>query len=221
MKDSLIVNEIFGSIDGEGIRTGELATFIRLAGCNLRCRYCDTSYALQINQGTELTIDEIINKVKEIGYKNITLTGGEPLLQKNSITLIDELIKNNFNVNIETSGSIDITPLLDKEVTITLDYKTISSGMNNRMILSNYEKLRKQDVLKFVCNKDDFKDIKQVLKNNNIKSYIYLSPIFNEIEPSELVDFLKELHNENYNTDKIRVQIQLHKVIWNPDKRGV
>lgn len=221
MKDSLIVNEIFGSIDGEGIRTGELATFIRLAGCNLRCRYCDTSYALQINQGTELTIDEIINKVKEIGYKNITLTGGEPLLQKNSITLIDELIKNNFNVNIETSGSIDITPLLDKEVIITLDYKTISSGMNNRMILSNYEKLRKQDVLKFVCNKDDFKDIKQVLKNNNIKSYIYLSPIFNEIEPSELVDFLKELHNENYNTDKIRVQIQLHKVIWNPDKRGV
>lgn len=221
MKDSLIINEIFGSIDGEGIRTGELATFIRLAGCNLRCRYCDTSYALQINQGTELTIDEIINKVKEIGYKNITLTGGEPLLQKNSIKLIDKLIKNNFNVNIETSGSIDITPLLDKEVIITLDYKTISSGMNNRMILSNYEKLRKQDVLKFVCNKDDFKDIKQVLKNNDIKSYIYLSPIFNEIKPSELVDFLKELHNENYNTDKIRVQIQLHKVIWNPDTRGV
>ena len=221
MKDSLIVNEIFGSIDGEGIRTGELATFIRLAGCNLRCRYCDTSYALQINQGTELTIDEIINKVKEIGYKNITLTGGEPLLQKNSITLIDKLIENNFNVNIETSGSIDITPLLDKEVIITLDYKTISSGMNNRMILSNYEKLRKQDVLKFVCNKDDFKDIKKVLKNNNIKSYIYLSPIFNEIEPNKLVDFLKELHNKNYNTDKIRVQIQLHKVIWNPDKRGV
>lgn len=221
MKDSLIVNEIFDSIDGEGLRTGELATFIRLAGCNLRCRYCDTKYSLQINQGKEMTINEIIDKVKEIGIKNITLTGGEPLLQKNSFRLIDELINNNFKVNIETSGSIDITPLIDKPVLITLDYKTISSGMNSKMVLSNIEKLRESDVLKFVCNKDDLEDIKEVISKYQIKAYIYLSPIFKEIEPYELVDFLKQLNKEGLNIVKTRVQVQLHKVIWNPDMRGV
>jgi len=189
MKDSLFVNEIFGSIDGEGIRTGELATFIRLAGCNLRCRYCDTTYSLKACDGVKTGIDDIIDKCKEIGYKNITLTGGEPLLQNNVYILIDKLIKNSFKVNIETSGSIDISKLLDTSVIITLDYKTLSSGMNNKMILENFSKLREQDVLKFVCNRNDLDNIKEFIKNNDIKSYIYFSPIFNEIEPSELVDF--------------------------------
>ena len=221
MKDSLIVNEIFDSIDGEGLRTGELATFIRLAGCNLRCRYCDTKYSLQISQGKRMSIDKIVDRAKEIGIKNITLTGGEPLLQKNSYKLIDELIKNNFYVNIETSGSIDITPLIDKPVLITLDYKTISSGMNDKMILHNIEKLRDSDVLKIVCNKDDFRDIENLLKNHQIKAYIYLSPIYKEIEPYELVDFLKMLKNTGLNINKIRIQVQLHKIIWNPNMRGV
>lgn len=221
MKDSLYVNEIFGSIDGEGIRTGELATFIRLAGCNLRCRYCDTPYSLQVNQGKETSIEDIIKKAKEIGYRNITLTGGEPLLQKNSFKLIEELTKNGFLVNIETNGSIDITPLLDKDVIITLDYKTLASGVNDKMLLDNINKLRAIDVLKFVCNKNDLEDIKSVLKGHIIHSYIYFSPIFNEIQPYELVDFLKELHKEGYNTKKMRVQVQLHKIIWNPNMRGV
>lgn len=219
MKDKLLVNEIFGSIDGEGLRTGELATFIRLTGCNLRCRYCDTTYAF--NEGKLLTIEEILNKVSNIGYKNITLTGGEPLLNKNSYKLIDELIKNNYNVNIETNGAIDITSLLNKNVLITMDYKTKSSNMNDKMIKNNIIKLRENDVLKIVCNKNDFDDITKLLKDTNIKSFVYLSPIFNEIEPSELVDFLKKLHNKGINTDKIRVQVQLHKIIWNPNKRGV
>ena len=221
MKDSLFVNEIFGSIDGEGVRTGELATFIRLAGCNLRCKYCDTSYALQMTQGNEMSIDEIIDKVKEISYTNITLTGGEPLLQKNSIKLIDRLIEEGFLVNIETSGSIDITPLLDKDVIITIDYKTLASGMNDKMILSNFDKLRAIDVLKFVCDRNDFEDIKRLLKGYEIKSYIYFSPIFKQIQPYELVDFLKELHQDGFNTRKMRVQVQLHKVIWDPNLRGV
>lgn len=221
MKDSLIVNEIFGSIDGEGVRTGELATFIRLAGCNLRCRYCDTSYSLKGNQGIQMSINEIIDKVKEIGYTNITLTGGEPLLQKNSIELINKLIENGFYVNIETSGSIDITPLLDKNVIITIDYKTKSSGMNDKMLLDNYKKLRETDVIKFVCNKNDLEDIKGFIKENPTLAYIYISPIFNEIQPYELVDYMKELHKDGYNTKKLRMQVQLHKVIWDPNKRGV
>lgn len=219
MKDKLLVNEIFGSIDGEGLRTGELATFIRLTGCNLRCRYCDTKYAFK--EGKLLTIDDILKEVSKIGYKNITLTGGEPLISKNSYLLIDKLMKQGYRVNIETNGAIDITPLLDKNVLITMDYKTKSSGMNNKMIKDNLIKLRDNDVLKIVCNKEDFNDIKELLKNNDIKSYIYFSPIYKEIEPYELVKFLKELHNEGINTDKIRIQVQLHKIIWNPNERGV
>ena len=221
MKDELIVNEIFGSIDGEGLRTGELATFIRLAGCNLRCRYCDTDYALKINQGIKMTIEDILNEIKKIGYKNITLTGGEPLLQKNSSLLIDELIKNDYKVNIETNGAIDITPYISKNVLLTMDCKTNSSEMMKYMLESNLSKLRANDVLKIVCNKSDFQDIEKLLKSNDIKSYIYLSPIFNEIEYYELVDFLKDLNKKGFNTDKIRIQIQLHKIIWEPNKRGV
>lgn len=219
MKDSLLVNEIFGSIDGEGIRTGELATFIRLTGCNLRCVYCDTTYAF--NQGKEMSIDEILQEVERIGFKNITLTGGEPLIHKNIDKLIDKLLENGYNVNIETNGAVDITPYITKNLILTMDFKTKSSGMIKYMILSNLSKLREYDVFKIVCSKNDFEDIKELLKNNQIKSYIYLSPIFEKVEPRELVEFLKELHNEGIDTSKIRVQIQLHKIIWAPDKRGV
>lgn len=219
MNERLLINEIFGSIDGEGLRTGELATFIRLTGCNLRCRYCDTTYAF--NEGKLLTIEEIINKVSEIGYKNITITGGEPLINLHVYDLIDELIKRDYRINIETNGAIDIDKLINKDVLITMDYKTKSSGMNNKMLRDNLSKLRNNDVLKIVCNSDDFNDIKELLRSNDIKSYIYLSPIFNEIEPSCLVDFLKELHKEGINTNKIRVQVQLHKIIWDPNERGV
>ena len=221
MKDSLIVNEIFGSIDGEGIRTGELATFIRLAGCNLRCSYCDTDYALNVKDGKQMTIDEILKKVNKIGYKNITLTGGEPLIHKNVDKLINKLIENDYNLNIETNGAVDITPYIAKKLILTVDYKTKSSNMIKYMINKNISLLREYDVFKIVCCKDDFEDIKELLKNNDIKSYIYLSPIFNEVEYFELVDFLKELHKEGINTDKIRVQVQLHKIIWEPSKRGV
>lgn len=221
MKDNLIVNEIFGSIDGEGIRTGELATFIRLAGCNLRCSYCDTEYALNIKNGTEMSIDEILEKVKEIGYKNITLTGGEPLIHKNVEKLIDRLINEDYIVNIETNGAVDINKYISKNLILTMDFKTKSSNMMKYMNLQNIAKLRSNDVLKFVCSKDDFNDIKKILKEYDIKSYIYLSPIFEKIEPSELVDFLKELHKEGVNTSKIRVQVQLHKIIWDPMERGV
>lgn len=221
MKDKLTVNEIFGSIDGEGIRTGELATFIRLAGCNLRCSYCDTEYSLKNNDGTEMTIDEILDRVKEIGYKNITLTGGEPLIHKNVDKLIDKLLENGYNLNIETNGAVKIGQYISKNLILTVDYKTKCSGMNKYMILSNIPLLREYDVFKIVCGLEDLDDIKEFLKNNTIKSYIYLSPIYNEIEPKELVEFLKELHNEGIDTSKIRVQVQLHKIIWNPKERGV
>lgn len=217
----MVVNEIFGSIDGEGLRTGELATFIRLAGCNLRCSYCDTCYALRMIDGDKMSVDEVINKIKEIGYKNVTVTGGEPLIHKDVDVLINKLIENGFNVNIETNGAVDIEKFLLDDVLITMDFKCSTSGEIKKMFLPNLEKLRDTDVLKFVVSKEDLEDVKTVLKTNNIKSYVYLSPVFEKIQPCELVEFLKKLNKEGFDTSKIRVQVQLHKIIWNPNKRGV
>ena len=213
------INEIFGSIDGEGIRTGKLTTFIRSSGCCNLCRYCDSLYAM--NEGVMMSVDDITSKCNEIGYHNITFTGGEPLIQKDAEELVDKLINLGYNVNIETSGAVDVTPYLKKDCILTVDYKTPASGMNHKMIDGMFDLLRETDVLKFVMNKDDLDCVKQFLKSHNIKAYVYFSPIFNEIEPCELVDFLKELHKEKFGTDKYRVQIQLHKVIWDPNKRGV
>lgn len=214
------VNEIFYSIDGEGLRTGELAVFIRLSGCNMNCSYCDTKYAIKKNSGVFMEIEDILNEVKKYNCKNITITGGEPLLHKESKELINYLVDNDFNVNIETNGSIKIDDYLNRCL-VTMDYKLPSSNMERFMNLDNIEKLTENDVLKFVCEESDFPKIKEVLKTYNVKSYIYLSPIFGKIDPERLVEFMKELNEDGINTTRMRVQVQLHKVIWDPDKRGV
>lgn len=216
----MIVNEIFYSIDGEGLRTGELAVFIRLAGCNLVCSYCDTKYALKVNSGIKMTIDEIFKEIEKYNCHNITLTGGEPLIHPGVDELIDRLVQNDYYVNIETNGSIDITPYLNRCL-ITMDYKLPSSNMEKFMRLSNLEKLGENDVLKFVTEESDFEKIEEILRDYYIKSYIYLSPIFNSVEPEKIVEFMKQLNNDGVNTQKVRVQVQLHKVIWDPNKRGV
>lgn len=218
----MMVNEIFKSIDGEGLRTGELTTFIRLAGCNLRCSYCDTCYALKNSNGTKMSVDEIVKKAKKMDYRNITLTGGEPLIHKDVDDLISKLCDNGFYVNIETNGSVPIDKyILNKNILITMDYKLPSSGVEKNMNLNNLEKLRENDVLKFVIGKDDFDKLKQVIEKYSIKSYIYLSPVFGEVEPFEIVDFMKIMHTQGIDTSKMRVQVQLHKIIWNPNERGV
>ena len=216
------VNEIFKSIDGEGLRTGELTTFIRLAGCNLRCSYCDTCYALKNSNGTEMSVDEIVKKAKKMDYRNITLTGGEPLIHRDVDDLISKLCENGFYVNIETNGSVPIDKYItNKNIILTMDYKLPSSGVEKNMNLNNLEKLRENDVLKFVIGKDDFDKLKQVIEKYSIKSYIYLSPVFGEVEPFEIVDFMKIMHTQGIDTSKMRVQVQLHKIIWNPNERGV
>lgn len=216
----MIVNEIFGSIDGEGIRAGELASFIRLAGCNLRCSYCDTEYALEQNAGTEMTVNDILCNINNLGIKNVTITGGEPLVNKNIDELINKLIENNYKVNIETNGSVDIEKYLGKCL-ITMDYKTPSSNMEKTMKLNNLEKLDENDVLKFVVNESDLNTVERILRNYNIKSYIYISPIYKEIELPKIVDFMKKCNSDGIDMSKVRMQIQMHKIIWNPNMRGV
>ena len=209
------VVEIFKSIDGEGIRVGYPVTFIRLAGCNLRCNYCDTKYSYENEKFTEMTPQEIYIQVYKLGGKRITLTGGEPLIHKDVKVLVDLLIQKGYEVNIETNGSVDITLFLDKHTIITMDYKCASSDMEDKMLLDNISKLRKQDVLKFVVSDDNDLDTVQRIYQNT-KATVYISPVFGRIEPKQIVEYMLE-----HNMENCRVQVQLHKIIWNPEERGV
>lgn len=206
------VSEIFDSIEGEGKRAGELVTFIRLTGCNLRCSYCDTAYAF--DGGEYMTIKEIKNRIT---YKKVTITGGEPL-SYHLIPLLDAL--KGYEVNIETNGSFSILPYINyRNVFFTVDFKCESSGMTPAMNYRNYDNLRSQDVLKFVVGTEN--DLKQaesmyIFHYKNLKNkLVYVSPVFGKIKPADIVEFIKR--------EQLpwRIQLQLHKFIWDPQKRGV
>lgn len=220
MKDTKFkVSEIFKSIDGEGIRSGYVVTFIRLFGCNLNCTYCDSSYACKGQEYQEMSLCDILDKVKQLNCPKITLTGGEPLLNlDNTMILIQTLISHGYEINIETNGSIDISSLIELPVILTVDHKSISSNMSEYMIKSNIDKLRENDVLKFVVQTaEDLQQMVKILQNHkNIKCSIYVSPVFDKIDPATIVEFLKS--QSLYN---VRIQLQLHKIIWDSQKRGV
>lgn len=208
--NNLMVNEIFDSIDGEGKTAGMLATFIRLTGCNLRCSYCDTEYAFF--EGRLQTIEEI---VAQVHYSHITLTGGEPLNQ-NVHPLISALHKH--TINVETNGSKDIREYFSyPNAFFTVDYKCQSSGVGDAMFMDNFTNLRPQDVLKFVVGShDDLLEAQQLTAQINTPAQIFISPAFGNIEPASIVEFCLKHHMEKW-----RVQLQLHKFIWNPKQRGV
>lgn len=214
----MLVNEIFSSIEGEGIRTGYPVTFIRLYGCNIHCPYCDTRYACEGGEFTQMTVDEIVDKVKDFGWSRVTITGGEPLIHRDVDNLIYLLTYLGYEVNIETNGTVFVGEYTDfDKVILTVDYKSISSGMNTKMDTANIDALRKQDVLKFVVGTmEDLEDMKRIVLNRMPQCQIFVSPVFGQIEPVQIVDFIKENHLDN-----VRVQVQLHKIIWNPTERGV
>jgi 7-carboxy-7-deazaguanine synthase len=222
--------EIFDSIDGEGIRTGQTATFIRLAGCNLRCSYCDTLYALfgedEPCEYTEMSINEIIQRVNK-AYKRVTLTGGEPLLHLESAELVNRLLSEGFQVNIETNGAVDITEFSTKisdtaNMFYTIDYKLPSSDMSDRMIWRNFENLRPCDVVKFVVGSDeDVNMMKAVMdrltERYEIMPHIYAGVVFGKYSPQDLID---NIMTKPILKDVV-FQLQIHKVIWDPNERGV
>lgn len=222
------INEIFSSIDGEGIRTGYLTTFIRSQFCSLHCSYCDTAYSLSAEdqngnkQYTDMSVEEIIEKCDRLGNKRITFTGGEPLIQKDADELINELTSRGYEVNIETNGAVDLNSHLEnwnnpEKVIITMDWKSPSSGMNGRMIPSNLSYLMESDVLKFVVGtQEDLDDMLQVVTANDLVCHIFVSPIYGQIEGKDIVEFMKKHDLQN-----VRVQVQLHKYFWPPQMRGV
>lgn len=227
------VNEIFLSVEGEGKRVGELTTFVRFQGCNLSCSYCDTQYACNFEKEnyTQYTIDELMDKISSIGgnCKNITLTGGEPLLQEHLTQLIKELAGLGYGINLETNGATDLSVLEEiyKIAVITMDCKVESSGMKDKIVYSNFNKLRAQDVIKFVVqNEKDLDFMKRFTKIHAFldrrgerrlgKPRIFVGAVFGTITNKEIVEYLKD--NKLYG---ITLQLQIHKYIWEPTERGV
>lgn len=217
------VVETFTSINGEGTRAGELAVFIRMKGCNLNCAYCDTKWANESDAPyTSMTEQEILSYVRDSGVRNVTLTGGEPLLRQDMDVLIELLLSDEERrVEIETNGSVDLTPYvaLSKRPSFTMDYKLGASGMENRMCHANFALLDERDTVKFVVgSRNDLERAVKIMEQYHLigRTAVYFSPVFGSIEPSEIVDFLIE-----HKLNDVRVQLQLHKFIWDPEKRGV
>jgi 7-carboxy-7-deazaguanine synthase len=213
------INEIFKSIEGEGLRAGLPATFVRLHGCNLDCSYCDTRYSCEGEDYTEMTLGEIVAAVQQLGVPLVTLTGGEPLWHPDAFFLVHALVKSGFSVNIETNGSMEVVDYLTfgQAVMVTLDYKCPSSRMESLMEPGQIELLRETDVLKFVVgSKDDLNQMQIILKSYPTKAQVFVSPVFGKIQPKEIVQYIldNKLHS-------CRVQLQLHKFIWPADMRGV
>ena len=208
--DTLIINEIFYSIQGETSRSGLPTTFVRLTGCPLRCSYCDTEYAFK--NGSKMSFDEISSAIKKNDSMYVTVTGGEPLAQKNVIEFLRYLCDMDYSVSIETSNAYDISTI-DSRVSVILDVKTPASHESDKNMISNYKKLKPIDEIKFViCNLDDFNWARDYISLHNLDTLcpILFSPSYDDMPISELADLILK-----YSVN-VRLQAQLHKTIWGP-----
>ncbi|MBJ48728.1 MAG: 7-carboxy-7-deazaguanine synthase [Candidatus Marinimicrobia bacterium] len=211
----LKINEIFYSIQGESSYTGLPCVFIRLTYCNLRCSYCDSEYAFY--EGRNMSFSDINTEIKKYPTKLAMITGGEPLLQKKSVDLMQLLIEDGYSVMLETSGSLSLENV-PKEVIKIVDFKCPSSKMKHKNDWSILNDIDNKDEIKFVIgNEEDYNWSKsKIVKYNlNEKCQILFSPIYGSIDIKELCNWIL---NDGLN---VRLQTQLHKLIWGPDKKGV
>jgi len=213
---SLIVNEIFNSIQGESSYAGLPCTFIRLTGCNLRCSYCDTTYAY--HEGSERSINKILKKVLSLMCGLVEITGGEPLMQEETPTLIDALIQEKYTVLLETNGTFNLNAVNNKCIKI-VDFKCPSSN-EKKNDLYNLKRLSCHDEIKFViANKTDYIYAKKILRiirqQLSLENTVHFSPVFDCLEPKNLAKWIIGDHLD------VRLNMQLHKIIWDRNKRGV
>ena len=207
---TLNITEIFYSLQGEAKEVGIPTVFVRLTGCPLRCNYCDTAYAFKGNN--PLSIQHILDEVAQYNAKYVCVTGGEPMAQSNCLKLLDSLIDSGYNVSMETSGSIDITPVNSK-VSIVMDIKTPSSTEEHQNRYENLPILKSKDQLKFViASRSDFDWCTDILQNYEVESEILFSPVYESLKPVQLADWILE---KKLN---VRLQIQLHKILWGDQK---
>lgn len=204
----LKIHEIFHSLQGESSRVGLPTVFVRLTGCPMRCVYCDTAYAF--SGGSNIEIADILTKVAEFGTRYITVTGGEPLAQKDCHVLLKELCDAGYNVSLETGGAIDISPV-DSRVSVILDVKTPGSGEVENNVWGNLAHLKPQDEVKFVlCSREDYEWAKELLSTHKIneKCPVLFSPVYSQVNPTALAEWVL--------ADKlpVRMQVQLHKILW-------
>lgn len=210
----LTVAEIFHSIQGESSHAGRPCTFVRLSGCNLRCAWCDTPYAWE--GGASMGIRDVLAQVRRWGCSLVELTGGEPLCQKRTPELARELLERGYEVLVETNGTMPLD-LLDTRVACIMDVKCPSSGMHERTDWRNLERLRPRDELKFViAGREDFefaaRTVRSILPQTRP---IHFSPVSGHVEPAQLAAWILAEHLP------IRLGLQLHKIIWDANLRGV
>lgn len=223
----LKVSEIFLSIQGEGVEQGNPTIFVRLFGCSLNCTYCDSDFAKK-GDYKRMTIEQIADEVdKYLPYYYVQITGGEPLIQENTERLVDELISRNKTIWINTNGSRDVLPYAQKgdRCRLMMDIKTPSSGMTDKMKWSNIRCLRNIDQIIYVIATEEdyiFAKAQSRILGYKCPAQILFSPCFDvkrkfksQITPAELVEKIKQ------NKLMVRLSLQLHKILWNPNKRGV
>lgn len=204
----LKIHEIFHSLQGESTRVGLPTVFVRLTGCPLRCGYCDTAYAFQ--GGENMSLEQILEKVASFGAKYVTVTGGEPLAQKECIPLLEKLCDAGYSVSLETSGAMD-TSKVDARVSVILDIKTPGSGEEKKNLWSNLDRLKSTDEVKFVlCGREDYDWARQVLAERGIaaKCTVLFSPVYSQLNPTDLADWVLQ------DRLPVRMQVQLHKILW-------
>ena len=207
--------ELYASVQGESTHVGRPCTFIRLSGCHLRCTWCDSTYTFK--GGDWWTFEQILSRVAELGPRLVEVTGGEPLLQKNCIPLMQALIDQGYEVLLETSGASDISEVPDG-VRIIMDLKPPDSGEEKRNIWENLDHLDSEDELKFViASRRDYEWSREVVRVRGLEGRLSLlfSPAWGLIEPRELVDWIMEDRID------VRFQLQIHKVLWPSAERGV
>lgn len=211
-QDKLRITEIFFSLQGESRSVGCPTVFVRLTGCPLRCEYCDTTYAFQ--GGEWMTIQKILDEVSSYKAHYVTVTGGEPLAQKNCLVLLNQLCDAGYEVSLETSGALDISRV-DPRVIRVMDLKTPASGEESKNRWENISALNQNDQVKFViCNRLDYEWAKKVIIGNKLAECCELlfSPAFGQQDARELAEWILE---DNL---PVRFQLQLHKILWGEEQ---
>ena len=210
---TLRINEIFYSIQGESSRIGMPTVFVRLTGCPMRCTYCDTAYAF--HEGQQQEIEEIIQEIKKFDTNYVTVTGGEPLAQKNCIDLMNQLCELGYQVSLETGGALDIKDVHTK-VKIILDVKTPKSNEDKNNFWPNLANIRTNDEIKFVIQDyEDFSWSMDIIEKYQLnQSQILFSPVHNVLANKQLAEWILK------NQLNVRLQLQLHKILWG-EKKGV